>query len=215
VAPPQQWRSGGAPSGASTGSREEAGSKGNPGRFGWRSNQPFVDEALRRRSSGGILEACEPHLAQFSVADSLKVLQALTRVPDKNIDRIATLQRLAAHVVRIGCSDAVVEPSHLAKIAWALAKLSVADAPLMSAIAESARPRLKEAVVLDLVNFAWAYAASRCCDQPLLDAIAEEVSVRITQFDPRSLANTVWAYAKLGMMNGPFLAAISSASMNS
>jgi hypothetical protein len=66
---------------------------------GGRKNSPFVDEALKRRSVTGILETCVPHLEEFSVADFVKVFQALLKVPDVG-DRALLLQPIAAHAVR-------------------------------------------------------------------------------------------------------------------
>lgn len=110
-------------------------------------------------------------------------------------------------------NDATDEPRHLAKTAWALAKLSISHVPLLYAISAQARKLISEAVILDLVNLSWSFSTWKYVHEPLLTALSAEVRRNVSEFDTRSLANTAWAFSKLGIMDARFLASASSLSM--
>lgn len=115
-------------------------------------------------------------------------------------------------------------------MAWSLATLSFAPAPLQHALASSAIPRISCLGHQDISNIAWACAKIGYRHHPLLESIAAAASPRIpasftsggsqklahcapSTFVPQDLANTVWAYAVLCVKHGPLLEAIAGAAL--
>jgi len=119
---------------------------------------------------------------------------------------------LDAFLLPLGQQGGSASAQELAHMAWAFAKLAVADEPRLQAIAAAARRKLPEFEAGQLSSTAWAWAQLLRADVPLLASIAAAAIPPISSggMHPHDVACTAWAFAKLGVRHAPLRDAISS-----
>eukprot|EP00971_Amphidinium_carterae_P023822 469515-Amphidinium_carterae.1 len=86
---------------------------------------------------------------------------------------------------------------NLANLAWAFAKLALADWPLLNAVSDAALGKVSELYPQALANFAWVCATLAWKNTRLLRAIAAQSIEVMPEFGEQNISNLVWALATL------------------
>ncbi|CAK0856103.1 unnamed protein product, partial [Prorocentrum cordatum] len=100
------------------------------------------------------------------------------------------------------------DPAGLATTAWALARRSVRDQPLLARVAAGSLARIAEFQPRHLSITAWSFARLSVADGPLLAAISQAALGSLEAFKPRDLAHFMWSFARLEVVHEPLRDAI-------
>jgi len=120
------------------------------------------------RSSKHILELCsKSELAEWSHVNLITALHRTASLNDGHLELYKILP-LTESIEAVNLAR--LEPRHLANIAWAVARLTVPDSPLVSALDFEAR--LTEFKPQELSNITWSIAQLSLRNQPVIEALA-------------------------------------------
>ncbi|KAG1670884.1 hypothetical protein FOA52_000386 [Chlamydomonas sp. UWO 241] len=103
-----------------------------------------------------------------------------------------------------------MDPSHLAKVAWALARLQLPQSSLfwslLYRLLRGVYRTLPSFNARDLAMLAWGLARLRCrLPEAFTTPLVDRVQALASDFAPQEVANTLWALARLGVTPSPTL----------
>eukprot|EP00811_Abedinium_folium_P036689 NODE_9375_length_1428_cov_5.249039.p1 GENE.NODE_9375_length_1428_cov_5.249039~~NODE_9375_length_1428_cov_5.249039.p1 ORF type:complete len:164 (+),score=12.36 NODE_9375_length_1428_cov_5.249039:916-1407(+) len=100
----------------------------------------------------------------------------------------------------------LLRPQHLANMAWACAKLQLANARVREEMpGASAWPLSLEFHAQHIASTAWSYAVLHVPTGPVWHASAGYSMTEMYAFNAQDLVNTAWAFEALGCINAAIL----------